>query len=463
MSLAHQWQVIRAALAADKARVAAHQSSHENTFLPAALEVVERPVSPTARVTTWVLLGGLFVTALWVTLGRVDVVVSAPGRILSSGASKLVQSAGSGVVAAIHVRDGDHVRAGQVLVELDTTLATAELDQARKALLSDQLEVARNRALVAALGGKGVHFVAPEGTPQDVATAERQLIAAQIAEVNSTVAGYAAARASSQADAQAANATRAKLDDTLPILDHEVGAMNRLDAKGYAPGMRLLELQRQRRSDQGDRDVAAAQAARGFSEAHKYAEAAIQTRDAARRQAMVELAKAAADATVRAEDVTKATRRAGLEKLTAPADGTVQQLQVHTVGGVVEPARTLMVVVPDRADIEIEAHVLNKDVGFVREGQAATVKIDAFPFTRYGTVPGTVVSLSRDAVPDEKLGATYIARIRLARSTINVDGKPMALGSGLGVTADIRTGSRRIVSWLLSPIMTTVDQAARER
>lgn len=463
MSLSHHWRVIREALKAEKGRSKAHSPSHQPTFLPAALEVIERPVSPTGRYTAWALLVFLVITFLWLVIGRVDVVASASGKILPSGNTKLVQSAGSGVVAAIHVRDGDNVTKGQVLIDLDITLSQAELDQARKQLLADQLEVARNRAFVEALDGKGTHFDAPEGTPPEVAAAQRQLIAAQLSEVSSTVAGYGAARGSSQADARAAAATRAKLDATLPLLNREVEAMQRLDSKGYAPGMRLIELQRQYRSDEGDRDVAAAQEERGISEARKYVEQMATTRDTARREAMADLAKAQAEAIVRQEEVTKAARRAGLQHLVAPADGTVQQLQVHTVGGVVEPAKTLMVIVPSRDDIEVEARVLNKDIGFVREGQVAAVKLEAFPFTRYGTVPGTVISLSRDAVPDPKLGATYIARIRLAHGTITVDGKPVPLTSGLGVTADIRTGSRRIISWLLSPIMTTVYQAGKER
>jgi hemolysin D len=463
MALLHHLRVIRAALRADRERQRAHRKSHDTDFLPAALDVVERPVSPTGRRTAWVLLIGLIVSLAWLVWGRVDVVASAAGKILPSGNSKIVQSAGSGVVAAIHVRDGDHVSKGQVLVELDTTLTSAELEQATRELLSDQLEVARNRALVDALDGRGVHFVAPAGTPPAVASAQRELIAAQIAEVNSAVAGYAAARNSSSAEAKAAAATQHKLDATLPILDHEVAAMQKLDANGYAPGLRLLELQRQRRSDQGDRDVAIAQEERGAADAGKYAAQMVETRDTARRQAMADLAKYAADASVKQEEVIKAARRASLEQLVAPADGTVQQLQLHTVGGVVEPAKTLMVIVPEHNDIVVEAQVLNKDIGFVHEGQAAAVKIEAFPFTRYGTVPGTVISLNRDSVSDPKLGAVYIARIRLTRDTIKVGDKRVALTPGLGVTADIRTGSRRIISWILSPIMTTVDQAAREK
>jgi len=122
-----------------------------------------------------------------------------------------------------------------------------------------------------------------------------------------------------------------------------------------------------------------------------------------------------------------------------------------------------MVIVPDRPDVEVEARVRNRDAGFIKVGQAVAVKLDAFPFSRYGTVPGQVIAMSRDAVPDPKLGPVFVTRVRLDRATIAIDGRQVPLGAGLGVTADIRTGSRTIMSWLLSPIMTTVKQAAREQ
>lgn len=459
----HYVRVIRNALRADRERRKTRQVSRETDFLPAALEVVERPVSPTGRVTAWVLLALLITTLVWLILGKVDVVASATGKVLPSGSVKIVQSAGSGVVAAIHVADGDRVTKGQVLIDLDLTLSSAELEQANKALLAAELDVARSRAVGDALTGRGLHFAPPPGTPGDISATQQKLIAAQLAEVNSTVAGYSAARSAALADARAADAQRNKFDATLPILDHELDAMNRLDAQGYAPGLRLLELQRQRRAEQGDRDVALAQHARAIAEARRLAAQMAQTRDQAVRQTLAELAKAESEAIQKREEVTKAIRRNGLKRLLSPDNGTVQQLAVHTIGGVIEPARTLMVIVPTHGEIEVEARVLNKDIGFVREGQSAEVKFEAFPFTRYGTVPGSVVSLSRDAVADSKLGPTYVARIRLGRSTIVVDGKPVPLTSGLAVTADIRTGRRRIISWLLSPIQTSVSQAGRER
>ena len=182
MSLAHHWQVIRAALKADRERREGGLRSHEVDFLPAALEVVEKPVSPTARITTWVLLGGLALTAAWLVVGRVDVVVSAEGKSQPSGNIKIIQSAGSGVVHAVYVHDGDAVKAGQPLVDLDPSLSGADLAEAQKALANDQLDIARDQAIADALAGKGLHFHPPEGLDSRIADTQARLIAAQIAE-----------------------------------------------------------------------------------------------------------------------------------------------------------------------------------------------------------------------------------------------------------------------------------------
>lgn len=460
---AHNWRVLRAALKADRAERKAKRPSADVTFLPAALEVIETPVSPTARITARVLMIGLLVTIAWLILGRVDVVASAPGKIIPSGSVKIVQSAGSGVVRAIHVRDGDRVAKGQVLVELDTTLSGADLQQARKGLLAIELDIARNRAIFDALSGRKGRFEAPLGTPPEVALTQQRLVSAQVGAVFATTASLAAARSSSLSDAAAAAAQARRLAETGPILDRELEAMRRLDAKGYAPGMRLLELQRQRRGEAGDLEVAGAQQARGQSDALKLGRQIEETRAEAQRVALADLAKAESEAILRREEVKKAERRTGLQALRAPESGTVQQLALHTLGGVVEPARTLMVIVPGNGGVEVEAKILNKDSGFVHDGQYVVVKVEAFPFTRYGSLSGRVVSISRDAVPDAKLGSTYVARIIIPDPTIMVDGRRTRLSSGLGVTADIRTGSRRIISYLLSPVQTSIAQAARER
>jgi hemolysin D len=461
-AIARYWRATREAVAEERVRATGRPKSQELDFLPAALEVIERPVSPTERATAWVLIVGLFVTIGWLVFGRVDVVATAQGRIVPRDEVKLVQASNSGIVRRIYVHDGDVVRRGQPLIDLDPTVSTADQTQAEKELLEAELNAAHNQAIADALIGRGLHFSPPVGTAPEVVDTQRRLIAAQLAATEAATSGLAAARQSSLADASSAAQQIRKYDDTVPVLDREVDAMNGLAAKGYAPGLRLLELQRQRRSEAGDRDVAVAQRARGAADAGKFGEQASQTREQARQQVLTDLAKAQNDVILRREELTKATRRSRLQRLYAPADGTVQQISVHTLGGVVEAVKPLMVVVPDGA-LTVEAHVLNKDAGFVRAGQAVAVKMEAFSYTRYGTVPGRIVSISRDAIQDNRSGPYYLARIALDRATMTTERGKVGLSPGLTTTSDIRIGSRRIVSYLVSPLVELHAEAGREK
>lgn len=450
-AVAYHWSLFRRALADDRAEARDRKDSLEPRFLPAALEVIERPVSPTGRRTAWAMLGCLAATSAWLVLGKVDVVATADGKIAPVGSVKLVQAATAGIVRNIHVHDGDRVKAGQVLVDLDSTVSGAEESQAARALLAAEIDVARGTAIVDGLSGGAGHFVAPAGTPADVADTQRRLVAAQLATIRAEGAGLAAARDQVRT-----------YDANRPLMDKHLAAITTLADKGYASGLRLLEVQRQRRSEAGSRDVAAAQVARGNSEARRYAQQYAQSREAARQSALTDLARAQAEAMMRREELTKARDRSRMQQLRSPVDGTVQQLAVHTIGGVVEPVRPLMVVVPDDA-LVMEARVMNRDAGFVRAGQPVSVKLEAFPFTRFGTVPGRIVTISRDAVQDEKTPPYYVARIALDRRTIEADGRRVPLTPGLSATADVRIGERRIIRYLFDPMDTGIREAARER
>ena len=163
------------------------------------------------------------------------------------------------------------------------------------------------------------------------------------------------------------------------------------------------------------------------------------------------------------QEVVKASQRTGLQTLTAPIDGVVQQLAVHTVGGVVTPAQQVMVVVPREDQLDVEAWLENKDIGFVKEGQPAEIKVETFPFTLYGTIGGRVVSVSDDAVPLEKGGLVFAARVGLDRSRIQVEGKQVHLSPGMAVTVEIKTGTRRLIQFFLSPVLKGLRETARER
>jgi len=129
----------------------------------------------------------------------------------------------------------------------------------------------------------------------------------------------------------------------------------------------------------------------------------------------------------------------------------------------VTPAEQLLIVVPKDQTLEVEARVLNKDIGFVRAGQPVTIKVESFPYTRYGVIDGTVTSISNDAIADEKLGLYYAARVRVAKSTMNIDGADVLLSPGMAVTAEVTTGKRRLIEYVLSPVMEHVKESGRER
>ena len=218
-AITRHWTAVRDALDNERARSRSVMRVEEADFLPAALEVVERPVSPTARVTAWLLLGLFAVALLWLALGRVDVVASAPGKLVPADDVKLIQPGAGGIVHAILVRDGQRVRAGQPLVELDPTVSDADAAQAGKALETAMLDAARLRAILSALDGHGLGFNPPAGTTADVAATQLALARAQLAEIRAGSQTRAADTQSARAARAEAEIQAAKLDETLPLLD----------------------------------------------------------------------------------------------------------------------------------------------------------------------------------------------------------------------------------------------------
>jgi hemolysin D len=461
-SLKGHWAVVRHALDEEKRHATGLVRTSETAFLPAALEIVERPVSPTARATTWVLLALLVLTALWLTFGKVDVVASAQGKLIPADNVKLVQPAEAGIVRAIYVRDGTKVRRGQPLIALDPTVSGAEAEQAKQALEAAELDAARARAVLSALDGQGLRFVAPPGTPADVAQTQAQLARAELAGIEaSTLGGNADTRVASAARAEA-QVQAAKLTETLPLLDEQIAANEALLAKGYVSKLRVIEMRRQRLSAARDRDMALETIRKASAQMASAGSGASQTRAEARARILTNLAKAESEATVRREELVKSAQRSTLQQLLSPVDGSVAQLAVHTIGGVVEPAKPVMIIVPQGSNLVVEARLLNRDVGFVRVGQSVAVKLEAFPFTRHGTIEGRIESIGSDAVNDEKLGPVFPVRIRLLCGNA---GKALCsqITPGMAATADVRTGRRSILSYLMSPIDEARLEAGRER
>lgn len=461
-AFSRNWQAVRDSLADEKARKASVFRTDQVDFLPAALEIIEKPVSPTGRITAWVLMIGLAATIVWLTFGKVDVVASANGKLIPADSVKLIQPAEAGVVRRILVHDGQRVRAGQALVELDPTVSAAEAEQARKALETSELDAARNRAVLSALDGRGLAFVAPAQTPSDVAANQLALAHAQLADILGTAGANVARRDAAAAARVEAQIQATKLAETLPLLDEQIAANEQLLAKGYVSKLKVIEMRRQRLSAGRDREAAIATSARAAAEMAGAQSAIAQATSEARSKLLADLTKAESDARLRREELAKTTQKSSLQTLASPVDGVISQLAIHTVGGVVEATKPIMVVVPTDGALVADVKVMNRDIGFVRAGDTVAIKLEAFPFTRYGTIRGRVENIGSDAVEDEKLGLVYPARIVLGKVS-SKRGAIIRPEVGMQVTADIRTGSRTILSYLVSPIDEASRDAGRER
>ena len=470
-AISRHWEIAKLALAEEKQRGQWLMKSNDADFLPAALEIVEKPVSPGGRIAAYLLASTFIITLLWLTFGEIDVVASAPGKLIPADNVKLVQPAEAGIVRAILVRDGQHVRKGQPLVALDPTVSTAEAAQAEKALRTAELDAARAKAILSALDGNALAFVAPAGTPTEISETQRRLATAELGDIEGGIAAYENDRQAASSAREEARKQAVKLDETLPLLDEQLHANEQLLEKGYVSKLKVIEMRRQRMAAARDRDIALDTANKAQAQMARAGNSASQSRSQARAKVLDQLAKAEAEADLRREELTKATQRSSLQQLLSPVDGTVAQLVVHTIGGVVEPAKPIMVIVPKGGSLVAEVKLANKDVGFVRVGQPVAIKLEAFPFTRYGTVPGHVEWISADAIEDEKapqtkptaLGLVYTVRVSLDRAAIGSGNERVQLLPGLSTTADIRTGRRSIMSYLLSPIDETRLDAGRER
>ncbi len=428
----------------------------ETAFLTAALALQATPVHPAPRRALWLIMALFTFAAFWSIVGQVDIVAVAPGRIVVSDGTKVVQPLEGGVVKAIRVKDGDRVQAGQVLIELDPTTANADSLAVQGQAAAARAEAQRAQALLQALAGNADPARPPWPWPDAQAQAEWADISARLARLDAEITRR-------QAEGGTAHAALHKLQTTLPLAKQREDDMASLATQGFVTSHAGQDRTRER--VEMERDLAT-QRARVAEMDAALAESR-QTRSAllaeTRRLQNDRLTKATLDMAQLQQQGAKATHREHITRLTAPVAGTVQQLAIRTTGGVVTAAQPLLVVVPDDAEVTAEVTIDNKDIGFVRVGQTAAVKLEAFNFTRYGTVPAQVTRVSADAVVDEKRGPVFAVGLTLARDTINVDGAAVNLKPGMNITAEMQTGARRVIDFLLSPVQRHVGESARER
>jgi hemolysin D len=342
---------------------------------------------------------------------------------------------------------------------LDPTQNRADHDRASNEYRAAKVDAARLRALIA---GKSTFDESSDGDPRYILL-QQQLLRDQLTEYQARVGAAQHLIGQRRAALDQTKENIRRLEATVPMETERADAYKKLLEHDAATKLDFLQAEQQRidkTQELAGQRKKLVQDAATLSEAENNYRVTVTEFQQAKQ---AELSTIETKAGSLAQDVTKAGQKADLQRLMSPIDGVVQQLSVHTVGGVVTPAQQLLIVVPQDHPVEVEAQVENKDVGFVREGQPVEIKVETFLFTLYGTIPGKVLSVSGDAAAIEKVGLIYPTRVSMDRSTIEVDSKQVNLSPGMAVTVEIKTGKRRLIEYLLSPLLKSVKESLRER
>jgi hemolysin D len=433
-----------------------------DAFSPTMLEVQTAPPAPMARSIAWSVSIALFLFVLWSLWADFDITVSSVGTAIPSAKTKVVQALEVSRVVAIHVKDGDDVVQGQRLVELDATLATADREKSGQDAEDAHLDVLR---LGAQLKGLAQLPQPPDGASAVAVERQKHLLMSRVGEQHQKMAVLTQEVARKSADLATTLASIKKIEDALPMLQQRLTMRDKLWKEGFMAEVAVIESRLEVSTQVNELAV--------LKERLKESQSALKAAELAKSQAQAEyISRVSAEMTdaqrrmhAGHQEFVKASYREAYQVLTAPISGTVQQLAVNTVGGVVNATQGLMTVVPKEGGIEVEAQVLNKDIGFLRVGMPVAVKLDAFEFTKYGSLQGVVQWVGADAVKHEQLGQVFPVRIVLKQTKlpVDVDGNHPEIRIGMSVTADVAIGKRKAYEFFLGPLLKYKNESLRER
>lgn len=442
---------------------------YEAEFLPAALALQETPLSPAPRVTLWVLISFSLLTLLWACFGFIDIVATGQGKVIPNDRVKTIQAFETATIQQIYVTDGQAVQAGEKLIDLDATVAEADTTSLTNDLHNNRVLIARDQAFLRSLAllqqGQRQGPTLSLAEPVQIALQENEQrhLEAEWSELLTKLDRLDADKTSRKAELQATQAKVKQLQASVPISRRLADDYRKLYGQHYVSNHGYLEREQVRIEQEGELASQSSKLQSLQAQIHEADQQRLEIMASSQRTVFDRLQDSQQKQVNNQQAIIKAKLRSQLLTLIAPVSGVVQQLAVHTVGGVVTPAQALLVIVPQDQALEVEAFLENKDIGFVNPGQSAEIKIETFPYTKYGTLDGEVSSVSSDAINDEKRGLIYSSRIKLTQTSIQLENKRVNLSPGMAVTVEIKTGTRRLIEYFLSPLIQKVGESFHER
>ena len=433
----------------------------EQQFLPAVLEITETPPSPLGRIVIYTIISVFSIAIVLSIFCKVDIIAVAPGKIISSGHNKLIQPLKSGVVTEIYVRDGQQVKKGDPLVQIKFEDAEANRIRLEQELLFASMDAARFSALLTDKPEK--NFRPPQKVPEDFIEKNKTILRSESEKHLSALAVIDDQIKQIKAERETISASVKKIERMLPNVRYRIEEYEKLYQKGSVAKAFFLDKEKELIQYEEDFKVQKHTLAETEAKLQVLSTQKRQEKHNFKNEILYRQQEALNKEKLLKDQLTNAEWIDGLTTIKAPEDGIIQEMEIHTVGGIVTPAQPLMKLVPSNSVLEVEAMVLNKDIGFVEKGQEASVKVDSFPYTRYGTINAKILHISKDAVENEQLGLIYIARLSIEKDTMRVEDKDVRLSAGMNTVSEIKTGKRRLIEIILTPFIKYTSESLRER
>lgn len=423
-------------------------------FKPLLIEIEDKPLNPLGRIILYLVLAIMVFATAWLILAKVDVVVSAQGKVIPSGEIKILKPLESGVVSKIFVKESDKVKKGDILIQIDPTVTDASLSSKQDDLVVINSDIVLLEALINESNLSKDELNKLNSSQLNLYNSQKQILA-------------------STYESNKAKLNSAKLD--IKANESEVNRLSLLLSKEEEAKTRLqkvLDLIAKKEYEEVSKNIINLKEQKDIAlyrlkESNKKLEEIIEE-----NQKAIKTIKSSWIETSLSKEKEKRELSAQInailfsnktQQIKSPVDGFVGKLLVHTEGGVVSPNDNLISIVPSDAPLIIKANVLNKDIGFLKLGQEVAVKIDTFSFQKYGLLHGNIIEISKDAIEDEKLGLIYEIKIKPKSLDIKVEGETKRLEIGMSVIAEVKTGKRRVIELFIYPIIKYMDEGLSVR
>ena len=402
---------------------------------------------------------------LWACIGEVNEVAVAQGKIIPNSLSKHIKPLDKGVVSKVYVHEGEAVKKGQPLVALDSTITEAEKNRLSKALQSARLDMQRLQQFIALLEGHSDKIILPEDKdiPYDEMFNQNQLLQQQWQQYQSQLSAIESSRLGKQSELETTEAQIEKLRQTLPIVAQRATSYEKLVSTNMVARDEYLKIEQDRIEQQQTLVALYAQQRQLKANVDEIRKNISALKARTLSETWQKRNEADDNAKALKEELAKATDMNAKQILYSPVDGVVQELKANTIGSAVLEAEDLMTIVPTNEKLEVEAFIENQDIGFIEPGMPAEIKVQTFPFTKYGVVDATVEFITDDALANQEKGLFFAMHLLMDKNTIEVNGKPVLLKPGMQVTAEVKTGKRHVIEYLLEPVMKGFKESVRER